>query len=62
MMVLFFKADENELAEEFKRFLPVNVTTSFSTLEPALVLAEEKFIRSVLGAQLMARLACFPPR
>ena len=25
MNVLFFKADENELAEEFKKFLPVNV-------------------------------------
>ena len=59
MNVLFFKADENELAEEFKKFLPVNVTTSFSTLEPALVLAEEKFIRAVLGAELMARLAAY---
>ena len=36
MNVLFFRADENDLAEEFKRFLPVNVTTSFVTLEPAL--------------------------
>ena len=59
MNVLFFKADENELAEEFKKFLPVNVTTSFSTLEPALVMAETKFIRTVLGAPLMGRLATY---
>lgn len=57
MKVLFFKSDDNELAEEFKKFLPVNVTTSFSTLEPALVLAETKYILAVLGAPLMARLA-----
>jgi hypothetical protein len=59
MNVLFFRADENDLAGEFKRFLPVNVTTSFGTLEPALVLAETKFIRAVLGAPLLARLATY---
>ena len=59
MNVLFFKADDNELAEEFKKFLPVNVTTSFSTLEPALVMAETKYIRPVLGASLMTRLATY---
>ena len=55
----FFKAEENWLAEEFKRFVPVNVTTSFITLEPALVLAEDKYIRAVLGARLMERLAAY---
>ena len=59
MKVLFFKAEENWLAEEFKRFVPVNVTTSFITLEPALVLAEDKYIRAVLGARLMERLAAY---
>lgn len=59
MNVLFFKADDNELAEEFKRFLPVNVTTSYGTLEPALVQAETKFVVPVLGAALTERLAVY---
>ena len=59
MNVLFFKADDNELAEEFKKFMPVNVTTSYGTLEPALVQAEAKFVVPVLGSALTERMAVY---
>ncbi len=52
-----FRPENNTKAEEFKQFLPVNVTCSFRSLAPAIAQCETKYLLPVLGSPLFGRLA-----
>ena len=52
-----FRPENNTKAEEFKEFLPVNVTCSFRSLAPAIAQCETKYLLPVLGETLFDRLA-----
>ncbi|MDL2312676.1 hypothetical protein LJC68_07355 [Bacteroidales bacterium OttesenSCG-928-B11] len=54
-----FKQENNAKAEEFKRFLPVNVTLSFRSIAPAIALCERKYLLPLLGEALFDRLAAY---
>ena len=51
-----FKPEFNTKAEEFKKFLPVNVTLSFRSIAPAIALCERKYLIPLLGEELFFRL------
>jgi hypothetical protein len=51
-----FKPEYNAKAEEFKKFLPVNVTLSFRSLAPAIALCERKYLIPLLGDELFVKL------
>lgn len=56
----FFKKENNaEGAAEFKRCLPVNVNTSFTTLAPAIATVEQQRLKPVLGAPLFNEAATY---
>ncbi len=52
-----FAPENNTKAEEFKQFLPVNVTCSFRSLAPAIAKCEDKYLLPILGETLFSRLA-----
>jgi len=52
-----FKPEYNTKAEEFKKFLPVNVNFSFRSIAPAIALCERKYLVPLLGDALFHRLA-----
>ena len=52
-----FKAEYNTKAEEFKKFLPVNVTLSCRSVAPAIALCERKYLIHLLGEALFNKLA-----
>jgi hypothetical protein len=54
-----FKPEYNTKAEEFKKFLPVNVTLSFRSIAPAIALCERKYLIPLLGETLFDRLVKF---
>ena len=54
-----FAPENNTKAEEFKQFLPVNVTCSFRSLAPAIAQCETKYLLPVLGEALFERLAAY---
>ena len=54
-----FKPENNTKAEEFKEFLPVNVTCSFRSLAPAIAQCEDKYLLPILGETLFSRLAAY---
>ncbi|MGX8721256.1 MAG: hypothetical protein ACSW79_09175, partial [Eubacteriales bacterium] len=54
-----FKPENNTKAEEFKEFLPVNVTCSFRSLAPAIAQCEDKYLLPVLGEPLLNKLAAY---
>jgi len=51
-----FKAEYNTKAEEFKKFLPINVTLSFRSIAPAIALCERKYLIPTLGNELFNKL------
>lgn len=54
----FFKRENNtDGAAEFKRCLPVNVNTSFTTLAPAIATVEQQRLKPVIGAPLFTEAA-----
>lgn len=55
----FFKKENNGQAAEFKRCLPVNVNTSFTTLAPAIATAEQNHVRPLMGDSLFDELATY---
>ena len=55
----FFKKDNNGKAEEFKRCLPVNVNTSYTTLAPAIATAEQQRLKPLLGENLFDGMAAY---
>jgi len=48
-----FKAEYNIKAEEFKKFLPVNVNFSFRSIAPAISLCERKYLIPLLGEDFL---------
>jgi len=54
-----FKPEYNTKAEEFKKFLPVNVTLSFRSIAPAIALCERKYLIPLLGEALFNKLTNF---
>ena len=56
MMPKLFKPEYNTKAEEFKKFLPVNVTFSFRSIAPAIALCERKYLIPLLGNALFGKL------
>ena len=54
-----FKPEYNTKAEEFKKFLPVNVTLSFRSIAPAIALCERKYLIPILGDPLFNKLVGF---
>jgi hypothetical protein len=59
MIPKLFKPEYNTKAEEFKKFLPVNVTLSFRSIAPAIALCERKYLIPLLGETLFERLVKF---
>ncbi len=57
MQPRLFTSSQNERAEEFKRFLPVNINLRFETVAPYLILAEQNYIKPLLGSALFNILA-----
>ena len=57
MIPKLFKPENNTKAEEFKQFLPVNVTCSFRSLAPSIAQCETKYLLPILGEPLFNRLA-----
>jgi hypothetical protein len=57
MQVQLFKEEGN--ADDFKKYVPVNVNTSFRTLAPHLGLAELNYIEPLLGDMLFEELVKF---
>jgi hypothetical protein len=57
MIPKLFKPEYNTKAEEFKKFLPVNVTLSFRSIAPAIALCERKYLIPLLGNELFSKLA-----
>ena len=49
----------NERADEFKKYLPVNINLRFETVASHLALCEENYIRPLLGDSLFSRLVDF---
>jgi hypothetical protein len=56
---MLFSSDKNGNGEEFKKYISVNSTLSFDTLEPYLALAERQFLKPVLGADILAALQVY---
>lgn len=57
---LFFKKENNtDGAKEFKRCLPVNVNTSFTTLAPAIATVEQQRLKPLLGKLLFEDLSAY---
>ena len=54
-----FRPELNAKAEEFKMFLPVNVTCSFRSLAPAIAMCERKYLLPILGDDLFGRLSAY---
>jgi len=54
-----FTKEKNTNAEEFKKFIPVNVQLMYETVAPALALAEQNFIIPILGRELFEKLVSF---
>lgn len=54
-----FTPQFNEHAEEFKKYIPVNINLRFETLASHLALCEETYIRTLLGKTLFSSLAEF---
>ena len=57
MQPQLFKEENN--ADDFKKYVPVNVNTSFRTLAPYLGLAELNYIKPLLGDELFEELLKF---
>lgn len=55
MIPKLFKENANDYAEEFKKFLPVNVNFDFKSLAPSLAKCETKYIIPILGATLFGK-------
>lgn len=55
----FFDPDNNVNAEEFRQYLPVNVSINFDTLAPALGDAEQKHILPTIGQTNFNTLAAY---
>lgn len=56
----FFKKENNQNnAAEFKRCLPVNVNTSFTTLAPAIATVEQQRLKPLLGVVLFDDVAAY---
>ena len=54
-----FTSQFNEHAEEFKRYLPVNINLRFETVASPLALCEETYLRPLLGSGLFNRMATY---
>lgn len=54
-----FTPQFNEHAEEFKKYLPVNINLRFETVASPLALCEETYLRPLLGKSLFNRIATY---
>ena len=54
-----FTPQFNEHAEEFKKYLPVNINLRFETVASPLALCEETYLRPLLGKSLFNRMATY---
>lgn len=52
-----FTPQFNEYAEEFKKYLPVNINLRFETVASHIALCEETYLRPLLGVALFNRMA-----
>jgi hypothetical protein len=59
MQPRLFNSLYNDRAEEFKKYLPVNINLRFETTASHIALCEENYIRPLLGKRLFERLANF---
>lgn len=59
MELKLFTAQFNTRAEEFKKYLPVNINLRYETLASHIALCEETYIRPLLGKPLFLRMADF---
>ena len=56
MTPLLFSNSSNIHAEEFKKYLPVNINLGFKTISAYLILCENKYIKQLLGESLFETL------
>ena len=54
-----FTPQFNEHAEEFKKYLPVNINLRFETVASPLALCEETYLRPLLGKELFDRMITY---
>lgn len=59
MQPRLFNSLYNDRAEEFKKYLPVNINLRFETVASHIALCEEDYIRPLLGSALFERLASY---
>lgn len=59
MASIFFIPQFNDRAEEFKKYLPVNINLRFETVDSHLELCEKTYIRPLLGKELFNALVEF---
>ncbi|MBO4654649.1 MAG: hypothetical protein J5644_03805 [Bacteroidales bacterium] len=59
MQPKLFNSSFNDRAEEFKKYLPVNINLRFETIASHIALCEENYIRPLLGSALFERLASY---
>ena len=59
MQPRLFNSLYNERAEEFKKYLPVNINLRFETVASHIALCEENYIRPLLGRTLFDKIATF---
>ena len=59
MQPRLFNSLYNDRAEEFKKYLPVNINLRFETIASHIALCEENYIRPLLGSALFERLASY---
>lgn len=56
---MIFKKEKNTKAEEFRKYIAVNVSLSFDNLEPYIDPAERKYLTPLLGKELYDQLITF---
>lgn len=54
-----FNPTYNTSAQEFKKYLPVNINLRFETVSSYLALAEENYIETLLGSSLFSRMVSY---
>lgn len=59
MQPKLFNSSFNDRAEEFKKYLPVNINLRFETIASHIALCEENYIRPLLGRTLFNRIVSF---
>lgn len=59
MKPTLFRQEDNNAADEFKKYVPVNLNLRFETIAPYIATCEQKYVQSLIGSQLMESLKSY---